>query len=119
MKFLITITCILLFLVLAAIKVNAQTCPVMPSGLVCLTRDAAVAALEAGDKAKALEVENKELREKVIPALKDEIANMRLEYIKASTESTVLKQNAVSDRSIIEILLKFSKKKCMPFSVCF
>ncbi len=111
MKFLITITAILLFFVLAAIDANAQQCPQMPPGLLCITREAGIKALEDSDARKALETENKELKEKVIPLLKDELNNMRLEYIKASTEATWLKTTQVRDAAIIEMLLKQTKKK--------
>ena len=71
--------------------------------MVCISADAARAALEAGDKAKA----------------QDNTQKMAIEFARVSGENTALKQNAVSDRAIIELLLKSTKKKCFPLSVCF
>ena len=89
-----------------------------PEGLVCITREAAQKALEAGDKAKALEAElatQKQAYEKMRDALND----MRIQFASVSGENTALRQNAVSDRAIIEVLLKATKKKCFPLSICF
>jgi hypothetical protein len=44
---------------------------------------------------------------------------MRIEFARVSGENTALKQNAVSDRAIIDLLLKNTRKKCQPLSVCF
>ncbi len=51
--------------------------------------------------------------------MRSELNKMRIEFAAASGELTAVKQNAVSDRAIIDLLLKSVKKKCMPFSVCF
>lgn len=112
MKILFITTLFFLF----AITASAQ-CPEMPPGFLCVTREAAQAGLEAGDKAKALEVELKardEAHKTVVQALND----MRIEFARVSGENTALKQNAVSDRAIMEILLKNTKKKCLPFALC-
>ena len=87
-------------------------------GMVCISADAARAALEAGDKAKALETENAVLKQAVRDA-QDNTQKMAIEFARVSGENTALKQNAVSDRAIIELLLKSTKKKCFPLSVCF
>lgn len=106
----------LLFLLVAtmlagAISVSAQTdCP-HPSGCVVISGDAARAALEAGDKVKALEVENKDLKEKVIPTLKDALNDMRVEFARCSGEATILKQRAASDAAMLELMMKLVRPK--------
>ncbi len=98
-----------------AITAMSQECPV---GRICLTPEQARIALENADKVKVLEAYVKTL-ETAQNDYKAEISKVRIEYAEKVGENTALKQNAVSDRAIIEILLKSSKKKCMPFSVCF
>ena len=83
-----------------------------------MTPEQARIALENADKVKVLEAYVKTL-ETAQNDYKAEISKVRIEYAEKVGENTALKQNAVSDRAIIEILLKSSKKKCMPFSVCF
>lgn len=81
-----------------------------PPDMVCLSREAAQAALEAGDKAKALEVQLKaeqDAKELIRKALED----MRIEFARMSGENTALKQNAVSDRAIIQILVQYARPK--------
>lgn len=111
----IAVTCLCIFAVDATAQAVPSDCP---AGMICLTREAAQKALEAGDKAKALEAElaaQKQAYEKMRDALND----MRIQFASVSGENTALRQNAVQDRAIIEVLLKATKKKCMPFSVCF
>lgn len=99
---------------------NAQTTtadyPACPSGLVCITRQAALKALQDADKVTALETEAKALKA-AIEEMRELLNKARVEFAAVSGENTALKQNAVSDRAIIELLLKNSKKKCMPFSI--
>ena len=98
-----TIVFLLLFVPLA---VNAQT----TDDTVCISRAAAIKALEDSDARKALEAEAK-VKDQAIADLKAEIANMRLEYVKAAAETTALKQQAVRDAAIIELLLKYARPK--------
>lgn len=107
------------FIFAGAVITNAQTsdCPVMPAGKLCVSRAVGEAALVADDKIKALEAELK-ARDEAAAIQRKALDDMRLEYVKASTEVTTLKQNAVSDRAIIELLLKNTKRKCLPFSIC-
>lgn len=105
---------IITFLFAGAFTVSAQEapqCPVMPAGLLCITVDAGRAALEAGDRAKALEAENTELKSKVIPSIKDALEHMRIEFARMSGENTALKTSAVRDAAIMDILIKHSRKK--------
>lgn len=82
-----------------------------PAGFVCITPAAARAALEAGDKAKALQTEIDTLKAQTIPQLKDALADMRVQFAEASGENTTLKQRAVSDAAMIELLSKLVRPK--------
>ena len=102
----------ILFLVLfAAVAGRAQSATSCPPEMVCLTPQAARAALEAGDKAKALQAEVDTLKSQTIPQLKDALADMRVQYAEAKGENTILKQRAVSDAAIIELLTKMVRPK--------
>lgn len=81
-----------------------------PEGMVCISADAARAALEAGDKAKALEAENAVLKQAVRDA-QDNTQKMAIEFARVSGENTILKQNAVADRAIMQFLVQNTKKK--------
>jgi hypothetical protein len=111
-KLLFTILFISLVFVVGA---NAQECP---QDKVCISREAAIKAVENADKVIALEADIK-AKETAIAQFRDELNKIRIEFASVSGENTALKQYAVSDRAIIDLLLKSVKKKCMPFSVCF
>ena len=123
MKNLIRFTAIItitLWFALTASKAFGQSdpCPAMPSGYLCVPRAVGVKALEDADTRKALEAENTVLKQ----ALQDERADkntIKIEFARVSGENTALKQNAVSDRAIIDLLLKNTRKKCLPLSICF
>lgn len=100
------LTIILLITFVLAYSAAAQT----PDDTVCISRAAAIKALEDSDARKALEAEAK-VKDQAIADLKAEIANMRLEYVKAAAETTALKQQAVRDAAIIELLLKYARPK--------
>lgn len=104
---LLTILFCLLWLTLLASNATAQECP---PDMVCISREAAQKALEAGDKAKALEAELKANQE-AYTKLKDALNEMRVEFARASGELTACKQNDVSNRAIIEVLLKYARPK--------
>jgi len=105
----------IVFFALSVMAMAQQECP---PDKVCLTPQQARTALENADKVVALEAYIKTL-EQAQTDYKAEISKVRIEYAEAKGENTALKQNAVSDRAIIEILLKSAKKKCMPLSICF
>lgn len=101
------------FLLFAAVGIKAQECP---ADKVCISPEAARKAIENAETVKAQAEQIKTLT----GALNDEkeVANkLKIEFAETKGELTALKQNAVSDRAIIELLLKNSKKKCMPFSI--
>lgn len=110
---------VLITLVILIGRAQAQdACPPMPSGYLCLPRAVALKALEDADVRKALEAEKVQLNQ-AIEDIRKELNNMRIEFARVSGENTALKQNAVSDRAIIDLLLKNTRKKCLPLSICF
>lgn len=112
---LLTILFCLLWLTLLASNATAQECP---PDMVCISREAAQKALEAGDKAKALEAELKANQE-AYTKLKDTLNEMRVEFARTSGELTAIKQQAVRDAAIIEMLLQQTKKKRNAFITIF
>ena len=103
-RFLLILFC-LLFLAYAA---QAQ-CP-SPNGCVTITREAAIKALQDSDtvKAQATEIAAKD---KAISDLKTELESIRREYVAASSEASALKQQAVRQDAIIDLLLKSARPK--------
>lgn len=89
-----------------------------PADLVCITPAAARQALADSDTVKAQKDELK-VKDQAIADLKELLNKMRIDYAETKGELTAVKQNAVSDRAIIDILIKGQKKKCMPLSICF
>ena len=94
----------------------AQTvdCPV---DKVCISPEAARKALADAD---TVDAQKKEIavKDQAIADLKKLLDEMRINFAAASGENTALKQNAVSDRAIIELLLKNTRKKCLPLTIC-
>lgn len=88
----------------------------MPAGTVCLSVGAARAALEAGDRAEAAATENKALKD-AIEAYKKEINEMRIAYAEAKGENTALKQNAVDDRALIQVLVQYARPKVVGLKI--
>jgi hypothetical protein len=105
---------IVTFTLLAALffsnAASAQAVSTCPDGFVCITPAAARAALEAGDRAKALEAEIK-AKEQAIVDLKAAVADMRVNYAEAKGENTILKQRAVSDAAEKDLLFKLVRPK--------
>jgi hypothetical protein len=95
----------------------SQDCP-DPAGCVTITRQAALKALTDADKVKALETEAK-AKDAAIATFRDELNQIRIEFARASGENTILKQQAVADRAMLELLLKQTRKKCYPLTICF
>jgi hypothetical protein len=102
-----------LFLVLflfAGTAYSQSECATSPEKCVLITREAAVTALQNSDRVTALEKENLALTQ-ALNDLKAEVNKVRVEYAEKVGENTALKQNSISDRAIIEILLKSAKPK--------
>ena len=91
----------------SSVAAQASDCP---ADKVCLSRDAALKALADADKVTAYEAEIK-VKDQAIDDLKELLNKMRIEFAAISGEATALRQNAVSDRAIIDILLKNVRPK--------
>jgi len=101
---------LLVLFLFAGTAYSQSECSTTPEKCVLITREAAIRALQDSDRVKALEKENLTLTE-ALNAIKVELNKIRVEYAEKVGENTALKQNAISDRSIIEILLKSAKPK--------
>lgn len=110
MKVLITLSIILF----ASTFAYSQT--ECPQGFVCITPEAAKAALVAGDTVKAQAVELA-AKDKAIADLKDELNKMRVEYAEARGELTALRQNSVSDRAIITAMIPMLRQKVVGIKI--
>jgi hypothetical protein len=86
------------------------TAPKCPPELVCISREAALKALSDAEKVKQFEAE-RAAYEKAIADLKDALADLRAEFARASGENSILKQRAVSDAALIELLVKQARPK--------
>jgi hypothetical protein len=107
----IRIILILFVAVLASCQfAHAQEPPKCPENLICLSREAAQAAIAAGDKAKALEIENK-AQAKAIDDLKQLLNDMKVNYAAAAAEASILKQQQVRDSAMLELMLKLVRPK--------
>lgn len=93
----------------ACVVARSQTLD-CPPDKVCITREAALKAIADADRVKALEAEIK-VREKAHEDLKILLADMRVEFARCSGETTILKQRAVSDAAMIELLSKLVRPK--------
>ena len=92
----------------------AQECP---ADKVCVSREVALKAIADADKVTALEAEGK-AKDQAISDLKDLLNKSKVEFASVSGENTALRQNDVSNRAIITVLLQSTKKQCKPFSIC-
>jgi Na+-transporting methylmalonyl-CoA/oxaloacetate decarboxylase gamma subunit len=90
-----------------ASSVHAQECP---ADKVCISREAALKALADADRVKALEAEIK-VKDAAIESFRDELNKLRIEFARVSGEATALRTNDVRDAAIIELLLKYARKK--------
>ena len=105
----------LLTILLLTTAAYAQTdCP---ESKVCISREAAIKAIADADKVTALEAEGK-AKDQAISDLKDLLNKSKVEFAAVSGENTALRQNDVSNRAIITVLLQSTKKQCKPFSIC-
>src|SRR5688572_23573998 len=88
---------------LFAFSVQGQTdCP---PDKVCISREAAMKALADADRVVALEAEIK-VKDQAYADLGKLLNDMRVEFARCSGEATILKQRAVSDAAMIELLSK-------------
>lgn len=90
---------------------------ICPQDRVCITVEQARQALIDADTVKAQAVEIKALND-AIDQYKAEIANLRIELAKMTGDKTGAEQMIVRLSAMVDLLLKSTKKKCLPFSVC-
>jgi hypothetical protein len=95
------------FLTATALSQQPEPCP---QNFVCISREAALKALADADRVRALEAEIP-VKNKAIDDLKQLLADMRVEFARCSGETTILKQRAVSDAAMIELLTKLVRPK--------
>lgn len=97
----------------AAIAGAAQTteCPV---DKVCISREAAVKALQDDDKVKAQTAEIS-VKDQAIAELKKEIARMQIELAKSTGELTGSQAMNARQHAIIDLLLKSVRPKKVGF----
>jgi len=100
-------------------SVMAQTPEPTPCVENCVTisRDAAIKAVETSRERDALKIQLA-TEKQAFDALRNELNEMRIKFAAVSGELSGIKQNAVQDRAIIDLLLKNTKRKCLPFSIC-
>lgn len=94
---------------------NAQS--ECPATLVCISPEAARKALQDSDtvKAQSAELAAKDI---AISDFRAEITTLKIELAKMSGDKTGAEQMIVRLTAIVDILLKSTKKKCMPLSIC-
>lgn len=100
----------LCFVIVACFAGTAIAQTDCPLDRVCITRDAALKALADADAVKAQAAEIK-VKDQAIADFRELLNKMRIEFAECSGEKTALKQNAVSDRAIIDLLLKHVRPK--------
>lgn len=105
---------IIFLLCVAAVSISAQA--ECPPDKVCISPAAAQKALADADTVKAQKAEIAGLKQ-AVEDMRKLLNDMRIEFARVSGETTALRQNAVSDRAIMEILVKNTKKRCAPLSI--
>jgi len=95
---------------------NAQT--EGPPDKVCISREAAVKAVADAKTVDAQKVEIDALN-KAIADYKQQLNDMRIQFAEMSGEATILKQRAVSDAAMIQLLVQNVKKKRNAFITFF
>ena len=106
-KLLISIFCIFLF---AVVGYSQTPDPVPTPNTVTISREAAIKALQDADTVKAQAKEIETLNQ-AITDLKVSLNDMRFKFAEVSGANSELRQNAVSDRAIIDLLLKNARPK--------
>jgi len=81
-----------------------------PPDKVCISREAAVKAVADAKTVDAQKVEIDALN-KAIADYKQQLNDMRVQFAEMSGEATILKQRAVSDAALIELLTKMVRPK--------
>lgn len=89
----------------------------MPQDTACVTRQDLIRFLQTDDENKALTQANAQIKQ-AAEDLKKEIYRLQTELAKTTGELTAQQQMTVRLSAIIDITLKHTRKKCLPFSVC-
>lgn len=106
----VKLTFLIIGFVFAMTVVSYSQTTECPANLVCISREVALKALADADKLKAIEAESL-VKDKAIADYKDLLNDAKVKIAELSGENTELRQNRVSDRAIIEALLKNSRPK--------
>ena len=89
----------------------------MPGETVCITRQDLIRFLQTDDENTALKAENDAVK-KAAEDLKKEIYRLQTELAKTTGELTAQQQMVVRLSAVLDLALKNTRKKCLPFSVC-
>lgn len=89
----------------------------MPQDAVCVTRQDLIRFLQTDDQNTALKAENDAVK-KAAEDLKKEICRLQTELAKTTGELTAQQQMVVRLSAVLDLALKNTRKKCLPFSVC-
>lgn len=89
----------------------------MPQDAVCVTRQDLIRFLQTDDQNTALKAENDAVK-KAAEDLKKEIYRLQTELAKTTGELTAQQQMVVRLSAVLDLALKNTRKKCLPFSVC-
>lgn len=118
-KTLLLFTAILFFATLGKAQSSASPqCPAeMPAGTACVTRGDLVRFLQADDENKALKAENAAVKQ-AADGLKKEIYRLQNVLSETSGKLTAEQQMVVRLSAVLDLALKNTRKKCLPFSVC-
>jgi len=89
----------------------------MPGETVCITRQDLIRFLQTDDENTALKAANKDIKQ-AAEELKKEIYRLQTELAKTTGELTAQQQMTVRLSAVLDLALKNTRKKCLPFSVC-
>ena len=111
-KFFIIAISFLVFGITAKAQTTTVDYPALPCPVdkVCISRDAALKAVETAAERDALKAQLK-AEQQAVEDMRKELNEVRIKFAAASGELSGLKQNAVQDRAIIELLLKSVRPK--------
>lgn len=105
-----TISCISAIWFILTLAANAQTATPCPSGLVCISPDAARKALTDSDTVKADAIEKAALL-KAIEDLKKELSDIKITLAQYAGENMQLKSSAVRMDAIVDSFLRNQKAR--------
>lgn len=89
----------------------------LPKDAVCVTRTDLIRFLQTDDENKALTQANAQIKQ-AAEDLKKEIYRLQTELAKTTGELTAQQQMVVRLSAVLDLALKNTRKKCLPFSVC-